>query len=133
MEAVSSIMKSGIFTDLIGGMNNGLSNGSLDLGKLMGAVQGMVGKLSEQTNSSDSTGSGSESDNPMNMLTTMIGSLSGTGGQPDLTGLMQMMQGGGGGGDQPDIAGIMQVMMKTMGQNQGSNNEIVKIKSDDLD
>ena len=129
MEAVSSIMKSGIFTELIGGMNNGLSNGSLDLSKLMGAVQGMVGKLSEQTSSPD------ESDNPMNMLTTMIGSLTGQPpGQPphgnDITGLMQMMQNSGttGGGD--DLTGLMQVMMKNISQ---SNNDLVKVESDDLD
>jgi len=45
MEAISSIMSSGIFTDLIGGMGNGLQNGTLDIGKLMGTVQKMVTTL----------------------------------------------------------------------------------------
>jgi len=90
MEAVSSIMKSGIFTDLIGGMNNGLSNGSLDLGKLMGAVQGMVSTLGDQT------GGDPEADNAMNMLTTMMGGLgdqhsSENSETPDLTQIMQGM------------------------------------------
>ena len=45
MEAVSSIMSSGVFTELMGGMSNGLQNGELDIGKLLGAVQGMVTSL----------------------------------------------------------------------------------------
>lgn len=93
MEAVSSIMKSGIFTDLISGMNNGLSDGSLDLGKLMGAVQGMVGNLSEQASEDPDT------NNAMGMLTTMMGSLGGSGN-------------GSGDPNVPDLAGMMQGMMK---------------------
>jgi hypothetical protein len=68
MEAVSSILQSGIFTDLIGGMNNGLSSGELDIGKLMGAVQGMVGKLGD---SSDDP----SANNMINMMTSMMGNL----------------------------------------------------------
>ena len=45
MEAVASIMKSGVFAELVGGMGNGLQDGSLDLGKLMGTVQNMVTSL----------------------------------------------------------------------------------------
>jgi hypothetical protein len=93
MDAVSSIMKSGIFTDLIGGMNNGLSNGTLDLGKLMGAVQGMVGQLNEGDN--EGGNQGNNQGDAVNMITSMIGNLGGgTAGQPDLASLMQgMMQG----------------------------------------
>ena len=92
MEAVSSIMQSGIFTDLIGGMNSGLSDGSLDLGKLMGAVQGMVGQLGEKT------GGDPQAEGAMNMLTSMMGNMSGVTQNttankdvPDLNGLMQDM------------------------------------------
>lgn len=91
MEAVSSIMKSGIFTDLIGGMNQGLSEGSLDLGKLMGAVQGMVGQLG------DKTGGDPQAEGAMNMLSTMVGNLgtaNGDGGGADLAEMMQGMMGG---------------------------------------
>ena len=49
MEAVSSIMSSGLFTDLIGTMNNGIQSGDLNLGRLMNTVQSMVGKLSTMT------------------------------------------------------------------------------------
>ena len=91
MEAVSSIMKSGIFTDLIGGMNQGLSDGSLDIGKLMGAVQGMVGQLGDQTGDPQAAGA-------MNMLSSMMGNIpNGDGpsdGMPDLSGLMQGMMAG---------------------------------------
>ena len=74
MEAVSSILQSGIFTDLIGGMNSGLSNGQLDIGKLMGAVQGMVGQLGEN---SDDPGTG----NMINMMTQMMGNMGNMGSE----------------------------------------------------
>jgi hypothetical protein len=97
MEAVSSIMKSGIFTDLISGMNSGLSDGSLDLSKLMGAVQGMVGQLGEKT------GGDPQAEGAMNMLTTMMGGLGGLGGTP------------GADGAPPDLAGMMSGMMGALG------------------
>jgi hypothetical protein len=46
MEMVSGLMQSGVFNDLISGMQGGLSDGSLDINKLMGSVQGMISKLS---------------------------------------------------------------------------------------
>jgi hypothetical protein len=46
MEMVSGLMQSGVFNDLISGMQGGLSDGSLDMNKLMGSVQGMMTKLS---------------------------------------------------------------------------------------
>ena len=46
MEMVSSLMQSGTFNDLISGMQKGLSDGSLDMSKLMGSVQGMMAKMS---------------------------------------------------------------------------------------
>lgn len=89
MEAVSSIMQSGIFTDLIGGMNNGLSNGTLDIGKLMGAVQGMVSQLGEKT------GGDPQAEGAMNMLNTMMGNMSTKNeGVPNLAGMMQGMMSG---------------------------------------
>jgi hypothetical protein len=91
MEAVASIMKSGVFADLVGGMGNGLQDGTLDLGKLMGTVQTMVSSLS-----GDATGSDDE--NPMNLISAMMGSInaganSGEDGQavPDLGSMMNMM------------------------------------------
>ena len=73
MEAVSSIMSSGVFTDLISGMNSGIQDGSLDLGKLMGTVQKMCGSLGLDKGSSTS-GPGS-SDNGMDMIANLMGSM----------------------------------------------------------
>lgn len=49
MEAVSSILSSGMFSDLMSNMNNGLQDGSLDLGKLMGSVQNMISSLDKNS------------------------------------------------------------------------------------
>jgi hypothetical protein len=46
MEMVSSLMQSGVFNELISGMQGGLEDGSLDMNKLMGSVQGMMTKMS---------------------------------------------------------------------------------------
>ena len=107
MEAVSSIMKSGIFTDLVGGMGNGLQDGSLDLNKLMGTVQKMVGTLND-------CGNGEGKGEVSGIINTMMSSISGGGngniksedGVPDLSAVMGMVgpmlnalsQGGSGGG-----------------------------------
>ena len=67
MEAVSSIMKSGIFSELVGGMGNGLENGTLDLSKLMGTVQTMVSTLNDQANQD-----GAEGGEAVNMINKII-------------------------------------------------------------
>jgi len=46
MEMVSGLMQSGVFNELITGMQGGLADGSLDIGKLMGSVKGMMTKMS---------------------------------------------------------------------------------------
>ena len=85
LEAVSSIMKSGIFTELISNMNNGIQDGSLDLGKLMGTVQQMCTSLNP-----DGGGGGDLNTTPMNMLSSMM-SGGGGGGTPDLSGLTSLL------------------------------------------
>jgi hypothetical protein len=45
LQVVNQIMSSGVFNDLMTNMQDGLSSGKLDLGKLMGTVQGMMGKM----------------------------------------------------------------------------------------
>ena len=65
MEAVSKIVQSGVFNDVIGGMTKSLEDGSLDLGKIMGTVQTMVVSI-QQTNPDS---------NSNNALNTMLGSL----------------------------------------------------------
>ena len=79
MKMISSIMQSGVFTDLIGGMNQGLSNGSLDIGKLMGTVQGLIGGM---TNIPGGDGGG---ENPMmNMMNMMMSGMGNVNKSPEL-------------------------------------------------
>jgi len=67
MEAVTAIMNSGLFTELVGNMQNGVENGNIDLTKLFGAMQGMVSNMGQPTNP--------ETANMSNMLNMMMGSL----------------------------------------------------------
>ena len=69
MEAVSQIISSGVFTDLISGMGSGMKDGSLDLGKMMGTVQ----KLCSSMNTGQSEG-GAET---MNMINSLVGNMLG--------------------------------------------------------
>ena len=95
-------MSSGLFTELISGMNNGIQEGSLDLSKLMGTVQQMctsisgnmdVSKMAENANSSENN----ETNNPMNMLNTMMSGMTGLntngapGQVPDLSNLTNLL------------------------------------------
>jgi len=84
LEAVNSIMKSGVFQELVGGLGNGLKNGNLDLNKLMGSVQSLVGNLSEND----------DENNPMNLVSNMMSNLNldnNDGTPPDLNHMMSMM------------------------------------------
>lgn len=97
MEAVAAIMKSGIFTELVGGMGNGLQDGTLDLSKLMGTVQKMVTSLSANVDDS-SVG------DPMNMMSSMMSNLSAGGNSSSTSG-----------GGMPDISSIMSMMGPMLG------------------
>lgn len=63
MTAISSVMSSGIFTDLISGMGEGLQSGELDINKLMGSVQTMVSKMDKTPSVKDLTDSTDVSSN----------------------------------------------------------------------
>ena len=105
MKTVSSIMQSGVFTDLIQGMGNGLEDGSLDIGKLMGTVQNMLGSLNvdiPDNNQTEGTPSVPDLSGMMNMLNNIqdnnnpINPINpnnpiNTNNQPDLSGMMNMM------------------------------------------
>lgn len=45
MAAIMGLVGSGVFTDLISTMNSGMQDGSLNLGKLFGTVQGMMSSM----------------------------------------------------------------------------------------
>lgn len=52
MAAVTSIMSSGVFTELIQNMQSGIDSGDLNINKLLGTVQGMIGGLQENAQNS---------------------------------------------------------------------------------
>jgi hypothetical protein len=114
MEAVSAIMQSGIFSELVSGMGNGLQDGSLDISKLVGTVQKMVTQLS--ADAGDQEGG----EQAMNMINTMMSSISAGANSasndgtpqpmPDIAsmlGPMMAMMGSGGGGGIPNLAGML--------------------------
>lgn len=45
MTAIMGLMTSGVFTDLISNMNSGMQDGTLNIGKLFGTVQGMMSSM----------------------------------------------------------------------------------------
>ena len=53
-EMMTGIMSSGLFTELMNDMNEGMSNGDLDINKMMGSLQGMIGNLSNMIDKSNS-------------------------------------------------------------------------------
>lgn len=108
MEAISSVMNSGIFNDLVSGMSNGLENGELDLGKLMGTVQNMMTKLG----GTDDLNNG-QTDQAMNMINNMMGSIN-----AGATGNVQ---------NTPDMANLIGPMMNTM-FNGNMNNSSISIE-----
>ena len=78
MSAISSLMQSGVMSDLVNGMQKGLSDGSLNVGKLMMSVQGMIGKMGGPS----AGGQGGNQGMPdltqmMGMLGPMMGNLMG--------------------------------------------------------
>jgi hypothetical protein len=91
MEAISSIMASGIFTDLIGGMGNGLQNGTLDIGKLMGTVQKMVTTLTPPSQDGGASGGGMPPLDLQAMMKMMAPPGDGSASAPQVPDLMSML------------------------------------------
>jgi len=100
MEAVTSIMQSGVFTEMIGDMSKNLQEGNLDLGKLMGTVTGLVSNMGDSQG-----GDGTAVPDLGDMMSNLMGGLSQGGdgtAAPDLGNMMSNLMGGlsqeGGGG-----------------------------------
>ena len=68
MQATMSLLNSGVFTDMIQTMNQGVTSGDIDISKLLGSVQGMLGNLGG--NSSDP-----QLSQMMNMATQMMSNM----------------------------------------------------------
>jgi hypothetical protein len=132
MSTIASLMNSGVFTDLINGMQTGLSDGSLDISKLMGSVQGMMSKMGGGMPSGAGAGGMPDLSAVMGMMGAMGGGgaasaagSGGAGGMPDLSAMMGMMSaftggsGCAGAGGMPDLSAVMG-MMSGMGLNAGN-------------
>lgn len=75
MAAIGTMLSSGVLTDMVGNLQKGLSDGSIDIGRLLGTFQGMAGGL----------GGGEGGSGPMNLpfdMTTIMGMMSGMMNQP---------------------------------------------------
>lgn len=95
MDAMGSILKSGIFTDMMSSMSEGLEKGDLDLGNLMGSVQSMVSDLNERTSSLESDGKKSkgmeEMSNMINNLSSTLSNIGSGDGEGETTDLNNML------------------------------------------
>jgi hypothetical protein len=145
MEAINRMMSSGLLGNLIGDIGNGVSDGSLDMEKLMGSAQDIVTNLTgkdidfkkmmndaeggAQPDISKIMGDilGSDS-SEFGEISKMIGGLmsGGDGGAPpDLAKMMSGLMSGGDGGAPPDLAKMMSGLMS--GGDGGAPPDLAKI------
>ena len=88
MEAVQSIMNSGVFSELVENMGDGLQNGNLDMSKLMGTVQNMVTDLNNTEGVDEQS---------LNMVNNMMNMMNNQGGEvppgevPDMSAMLGPM------------------------------------------
>lgn len=55
MDMMNGIMSSGVFQELVDNMNSGLSDGDLDLTKMLGSLQTMIGNINNLAQQGDSS------------------------------------------------------------------------------
>jgi hypothetical protein len=112
MEAISSIMQSGMLNDMM----SDIGSKKLDMGKLLGVVQGMVTSFSNQATDN-------ESKQALGMISNMMGNMNNpNGGAPDLSGMLSTMMSSlagsgltnGSNENGPDLSGMMQMMLNNM-------------------
>lgn len=101
MSATQELMKSGVFTDMVQSMNKDLQEGNIDIGKLLGTVQGMIGNLSDKVDETktpngqpmpDISNMFSMVQNMMGMMGTTNSSSSSSSGLDSLSGLISQFQ-----------------------------------------
>ena len=103
MEAIGTIMKSGVFTDIVTTLGNGIEDGSLDMASMVQNLGGMCGKLS-----SDNSNSGGIPD-----MLKMV--------QPMLSGLANSSSSNS--EDLPDMLKMVQPMLSGLVNSSSSNSE----------
>jgi hypothetical protein len=115
MSAATNILQSGVLNDLVGSIDTDVKSGKLDLGKLVGTVQKMLGGLTSNMENSGGGDGNIDMNAMMTSMMSMMGNMGqgqGQGGNPfgALSGLMGNMAGGAqGGGDNPlsALSGLM--------------------------
>lgn len=70
MEAITTMMSSGVFTDLMSGMKTQMEEGKLDINKMLGMVQGMISNNMNNNENSDQ-----KAPDLMGMLSSVTGML----------------------------------------------------------
>ncbi len=98
MEAVTTLLSSGLVGDIVSGMNAGLRDGSLDVGRLLQTVQTVMKTMPP-------------GDNPM--MSELLNSMTNTGGNPALVGLLGQLTSGG--GLSPEMVSLAQTMTSALG------------------
>ena len=117
MEAISSVMSSGVFNDILANMNDGLSDGSLDISKLMQSVTGMISGLSTAAGTDGSP----QNEAISGMMNTMMAS-------------MKDLQEGGTDGSPPDLSKLINPLVENLqkltpadGKSSGGGPDIAKM------
>jgi len=94
MEAISAVLQSGVFNEVIQDMNDGFKSGELDLGKMMGTMQNVMGTMPGNPN-----GGGGAGAMDMGAMNSMMQSILGQMGNPSGP--------SGGMGNPPDLGALM--------------------------
>lgn len=104
--AIMKIMQTGLFTDIMSGLNSGLNDGSLNLQRLLGTVQDMVSNNQREKEGEEGGAQAAPAMNldPMSLITSIMGSLNKD----------QMGGGGGANLDFGSIASMIGPLMSNM-------------------
>ena len=142
MTAASSILQSGVLNDLVGSIDNGVKSGNLDLGKLVGTVQSMLGGLTGGNMSSPPGGGagGIDIGNIMGMVGNMMNGMNaggnsgnGTEGGVDMGNIMGMMGSLMGGGGSNGLKGLNLDSVKEQIESRVNSEYEKEKKENDLD
>lgn len=105
LQAISSIMSSGLLTELVSDMGKGIENGSINLNSLMGTLQSMVSTMGgPQTGGGNTPNPLASGGFDINSITNMMQTMMSNGGT-----------GGTNSGEMPDLSGLLGTLMGSMG------------------
>ena len=111
MEAINSMMKSGLIQELLGTMNSKVSDGSLNLEQLLSSVQELMSQFRNST----------EGENPMEMMSglmSMMSNMATNNQDVDMSGLMSMLGNMATNNQDVDTNGLMSMMSNMATNNQ---------------